>query len=179
MPRLPGRSRDALTLVNYMEDALDMPTQDLTEFNRACEDAAAAMEEMVSDGPLAIFDTYLTGLLAPSIAAAGKAFARDAALQRQAVLGIAIRLYEDRTGQLPNSLDELKSMGVDSRQLPPPDAEQHGYTVDGAGAILWGFDTVFAETMPTTPPPRPAAEADESEIEKHQQWTWYLLRAEP
>ena len=92
---LPWRSRDALAYLAWVDQALALPTNDLTEFHAgAIEMERLIGQKLATSNAFEKFDTILSSLSVPAISAAGSIFVRREMLARLAVLGIGVRLYE-------------------------------------------------------------------------------------
>ena len=101
--------------------------------------------------------------------AAGDAFIRRALQHRIATLAIGLRLYEDRKGKLPASLNDLSELPMDLKALAPTKDRSFGYRRDGNNAKLWGGTFQDAVHIPTEPPAIVAGEPDHSGKEF---WLW-------
>ena len=147
-----SRYVDANCYLDIIQSFQQIERSDLDEFRiqlKKCESAALAS---MSSGWLAIMDSVLTAQAVPSISAVGEAFVRRAVFHRLAAFGIGLRLYEDRHGRLPESLDELTELSLDLTQLKPPGGKPFGYRVDGTTAVLWGFNLRNSDSVPIDPP---------------------------
>ena len=122
------------------------------------------------------FDTLITAMMSPAVAAASGAFVREAAQRRIAALCIGIRLYEKRNGKMPTSLDDLKSLELgeltlDLAALLPPGGKPFGYRVEDDQVLVWGFDANQASETPSKPPP---IEDGVPHAEMNKIWIWRL-----
>jgi hypothetical protein len=147
-----SRYVDANCYLDIMQSFQQIERSDLDEFRiqlKKCESAALAS---MNSGWLAKLDSALTAQAVPSISSVGEAFVRRAVSHRLAALGIGLRLYEDRHGTLPESLNALTEFSLDLTQLKPPGGKPFGYRVDGTTATLWGFNPRTSESVPIDPP---------------------------
>jgi hypothetical protein len=173
-----SRYVDANCYLDIMQSFQQIELSDLDEFRiqlKKCESAALAS---MNAGWLAKMDSVLTAQAVPSIAAVGEAFVRRAVSHRLAAHGIGLRLYEDRHGTLPESLNELTEFSLDLMQLKPPGGKPFGYRVDGTTAMLWGFNPRTSESVPVDPPitskDQPDASENQRDSSENNQWVWNL-----
>lgn len=175
-PAIPFRSRDALNYLDVSDSVLAVATEDLDEFRTELAKIEANLQLLVSGGWIQRMDSIVTGMLAPAIAPAGDAYVRNAMQHRIAVLGIGIRLFEEREGSFPDSLQILEEHRfgdyvIEETQLMPPGKKPFGYLVDSEGALLWGFDLQHEQSTPDQPP---VAELGEPYFEQKKYWKWRL-----
>ncbi len=169
---LPGRSRDALVYLNYMSRVSAIPTEDIDEFRSEIAEQESELSNLLQGGMLQRYDTILTGLLTPSLAAAGDVFAKQATLHRLAALAIAVRLYEHEHGGWPQSLEDLAEYPlINLERLVPPGGKPFGYRVDDSGATIWGFNLREETSTPAEPPP---TGVDVPSSDTNQPWVWEL-----
>jgi hypothetical protein len=175
VPNIPGRSRDALYYLDFMDRALQAPADDIDEFRLQLADYEAEVSQLAQSNWLIRFDSLVTQMMTGAFSTAGDAFVRKALQHRMAALAIGIRLYEDRHGRQPTNLDELAEIPLDVTQLVPPGGQAFGYRVIDGKAILWGFDLRTASAVPADPP---TADDDEIDDYNRELWTWELPRSE-
>ena len=160
-----------------MQSFQQIERSDLDEFRIQLKKCESAALDLMNSGWLAKMDSALTAQAVPSIAAVGEAFVRRAVSHRLAAHGIGLRLYEDRHGTLPESLNELTELSLDLTQLKPPGGQPFGYRVDGTTATLWGFDRSrgihlsISESVPIDPP---VTSKDQPDASENDQWVWNL-----
>ena len=154
---LPGRSTDTLCFLDLMEQVLSVPDGDFDQFRGGLEKIEQEFR-LKNDGPLLQkFDSAITSMTTPAVAAAGSAYIREATQRRMAAISIGIRLYEKRNGKMPVSLDDLKSLELGELQLDPaallpPGGKPFGYRVEENQVLLWGFDFNQGSSTPAEPP---------------------------
>lgn len=90
---------------------------------------------------------------------------------RMAALGIGLRPYKNRHGELPKSLDELAEFSLELKKLIPPGGQPFGYRVDGTCATLWGFNLRTSESVASDPP---VTSKDQPDASENDQWVWKL-----
>jgi hypothetical protein len=172
-----SRYVDANCYLDIMQSFQQIERSDLDEFLiqlKKCESAAWAS---MNSGWLAKMDSALTSQAVPSISAVGEAFVRRAVSHRLAAQGIGLRLYEDRHGTLPESLNQLTEFSLDPTQLMPPGGKPFGYRVDGKTATLWGFDPsrgIDLRTSESVPIDPPVTSKDQPDASENDQWVWNL-----
>jgi hypothetical protein len=173
---LPGRSIDALHYLDLIEQILSVPDGDFDQFREGLMKVEQDFR-LKHDGPLLQkFDSAVTSAAAPAVAAAGAAYIREATQRRMAAIAIGIRLYEKRIGEMPASLDELKSLELgelklDPAALRPPGGKPFGYKVEEEQVLLWGFD--FNQTSATPAEPLPISEGLPNAA-MNRLWLWTL-----
>ena len=172
-----SRYVDANCYLDIMQSFQQIERSDLDEFRIQLKKCESAALDLMNSGWLAKMDSALTAQAVPSIAAVGEAFVRRAVSHRLAAHGIGLRLYEDRHGTLPESLNELTELSLDLTQLKPPGGQPFGYRVDGTTATLWGFDRSrgihlsISESVPIDPP---VTSKDQPDASENDQWVWNL-----
>ena len=165
----PARSRDGVFFIELMQEVLEIPNADIVEFKTKLADIESKLKAKASESWLSRFDTMLTLQITPAFSAAGDAFIRRALQHRIAALAIGLRLYEDRKGKLPASLNDLAELPMDLKALAPTKDRSFGYRRDGNNAKLWGGTFQDAFHIPTEPPAIVAGEPDNSGKEF---WLW-------
>ena len=158
----PARSRDGLFYIELTQEVAEIPTEDIVEFKTKLADIESKLKAKASESWLSRFDTMLTLQITPAFSAAGDAFIRRALQHRIAALAIGLRLYEDRKGKLPASLNDLAELPMDLKALAPTKDRSFGYRRDGNNAKLWGGTFQDAVHIPTEPPAIVAGEPDNS-----------------
>ena len=175
---LPWRSRDALAYLGWIDRALALPTNDLTEFHAgAVENERLIAHKLATSSAFEKFDTILSSLSVPAVSAAGSVFVRREMLARLAVLGIGVRLYEDQHAALPERLDQLSEVGLEVPTLKPLGDKPFGYRIEGDHATLWGFDPQEHLSTPEQPPSLvepsdPTAVSPPSSLTRNKTWVW-------
>lgn len=165
---LPGRSRDAIFFIELMQEVSEIPTEDFVEFQSKLAEIESKLKK-ANQSWFSKYDNFLTLQITPACNAAGEAFIRRALQHRIAALAIGIRLYEDRKGKLPASLNDLSELPMDLKALAPTKDRSFGYRRDGNNAKLWGGTFQDAVHIPTEPPAIVAGEPDNSGKEF---WLW-------
>ncbi len=170
---MPFRGHDANTYLDLMDKAIEVDTTDLDEFAVGMRQVDQHMEARFTDGSIfQRFDNLLSGLLMPALNAMGNAFVREASSHRIAVLAMGTRLYQLENGEFPESLDDLKSLGLDPSALKPIGGKPFGYRVDDEGALLWGFDLQSdLKAVPNEPP-----ELDGEDDDSARSWRWRVAK---
>lgn len=127
------------------------------------------MTEQANASWITKFDSILTLQTAPAFAAAADAFIRRALQHRMAALAIGLRLYEDRHGKFPNSLNDLSELPMVVNRLELTKDLSFGYRVNGSNAKLWGGSYQDAFSIPAEPPVMVVGEPDTTLKEL---WLW-------
>lgn len=162
VPGLFRKEKDRLHYLELMDAILSAPTDDIDLFRKRIVECESNFDSLVKSGLMKKTELMITSLLLPAIATSGEAFIRRATQCRIASVAIGIRLHEDEQGDLPDSLIDLKPLGIDSDLLVPLGKQPFGYRrVDSketmgaaeASAILWGFDPKHDNQTPAEPPP--------------------------
>jgi hypothetical protein len=169
VPSVPGRSRDALFYLDLTDGVIELSANDLKEFKVKLQAVEANMKQRANAGWIARFDSILTLQTTPAFAAAGDAFIRRALQHRMAALAIGLRLYEDRHGKFPNSLNELSNLPMNLKPLELTKELSFGYRVEGGNAKLWGGSFQDAFSIPAEPPVIAFGEPDTTQKEL---WLW-------
>ncbi len=168
----PARSRDGLFYIELTQEVAEIPTEDIVEFKTKLADIESKLKAKAAESWLSRFDTILTLQITPAFSAAGDAFIRRALQHRIAALAIGIRIYEDRHGKFPKSLDDLSALPMDVKQLMPTINRTFGYRLDGENARLWGGTYQDAFSIPDEPPSIIAGEPDNT---GKAFWNWEFL----
>ncbi len=168
---VPGRSRDALFYLDLIQGILELPANDLKEFKVKLQAVEAKMTEQANASWITKFDSILTLQTTPAFAAAADAFIRRALQHRMAALAIGLRLYEDRHGKFPNSLNDLSDLPMEVKPLGPTQERSLGYRVDGSDAKLWGGSFQDAFAIPVNPP---MIEGGDLAKNGNEIWLWEL-----
>lgn len=168
--RIPARGHDAVYFIGLMRRAMQIDTDNWSEFRRAAvkldEDTAASHASWLQST-----DRLLSGLFAPAFESLATLWIGEAQLHRQARLAIAIRLYAHRFDKLPSTLEGLPSAVA---RLHPFGNRPFGYELDGEQAVLWGFD-LTTDTV-RTPVSPPTVEAGASGGFDNYQFVWHIKR---
>lgn len=174
----PLRSRDALAYVQFIDQAVAVPADDLNEFCAGMLELEESMEaKAYSSNWLTRFDTALTTSAMPMFSATKVVFVQREMLARLATLGIGVRLYEDKHGTLPDKLDQLSDIGLDVSKLTPLGDKPFGYRNEAEQAILWGFSVRHRTSTPDEPPAvldrsDEAVTRESMEAKESGQWVW-------
>ena len=166
---VPGRTRDALFYLDLTDGVLELPTNDLKEFKVKLQAVEAKMTEQAFANWITRFDSILTLQTTPAFAAAGDVFIRRALQHRMAALAIGLRLYEDRHGKLPNSLNDLSDLPMDLKPLGLTKELSFGYRLEGSNAKLWGGSYQDVFSIPAEPP---VIEVGEPDTSMKELWLW-------
>ncbi len=166
---VPGRSRDALFYLDLIDSVLELPTNNLKDFRTKLKVVEAEMTAKARASLISQFDSILTLQTTPAFAAASDAFIRRALQHRMAALAIGLRLYEDRHGKFPNSLNDLSELPMDVNPLGLTKDLSFGYRVNGSNAKLWGGSFQDAFSIPAEPPVIAVGEPDTTQKEL---WLW-------
>ena len=166
---VPGRTRDALFYLDLTDGVLELPTNDLKEFKVKLQAVEAKMTEQAFANWITRFDSILTLQTTPAFAAAGDVFIRRALQHRMAALAIGLRLYEDRHGKLPNSLNDLSDLPMDLKPLGLTKVLSFGYRLEGSNAKLWGGSYQDVFSIPAEPP---VIEVGEPDTSMKELWLW-------
>ena len=169
VPSVPGRTHDALFYVELIDSVLELPTNSLKEFKSKLKDVEGQMTTKAQASLISQFDSILTLQTTPAFSAAGDAFIRRALQHRMAALAIGLRLYEDRHGKLPNSLEELSDPPMDVNSLRLTKDLSFGYRLEGTGAKMWGGSYQDAFTIHLEPP---VMVVGEPETTGNEIWLW-------
>ncbi len=110
--KLPGRWRDAVNYLDFMDEVLAVPDDDVDRFVTDLNALEMKLTQKLKGGLLERLDLLLTSIMAPSVGSCGNAFARQATQYRMASQALALRLYQRRNGRLPQSLSEIDQMDV-------------------------------------------------------------------
>ena len=86
-----------------------------------------------------------------------------------AALAIGLRLYEDRHGKLPNSLNDLSDLPMDLKPLGRTKELSFGYRLEGSNAKMWGGSYQDVFSIPAEPP---VIEVGEPDTSMKELWLW-------
>lgn len=167
MPRVPwgvGSSHDVMLFLEYMDRAERMETLDLNVFFRQSKEWEDLLKKEEQRGFLTQLETMRARQTIPALSQVATAFIRDVMSHRIAVLGCAIRQWEDKHGRMPDSLESLTEVGIDVRTYPPVGDKPFGYQASPEG-ILWGFEPRLEGSTPVLPP-------DENASAENAMWVW-------
>lgn len=168
---LPFRNNDALYYLEYTEDILSVDYEDIDSFVENLDRVEQQLTTGLRKNPISIFDTFLTGMTAPSISSVGQSFVRNAVGYRQATLASAVRLFQLENDRFPETLAEIESDTIVLKNLMPPGGKPFGYEIDATNgnAVIWGLDVRFAdEVSDERPPPAEPPANDDNTV-------WELL----
>lgn len=171
---LPGRSYDALLYLDLMEGLIDIPLEDLAEFKARLQNVESRVQEIANANLLAKFDSIITLQTIPSMQGVGEAFIRRALMHRMAALAIGLRLYEDRNGSLPKSIQVLSEISLDIKRLTPTNGTSFGYRVDRDNAKLWGGSNKDTLKIASEPHTIESMRAESLESSRRENWLWEL-----
>ncbi len=174
--RLPARSRDALHYLDHMQRILAIPDDDFDRYLTQLETEEQVINDLAHGGLLTSFDTMLTSLMSPASGAIGSVFVRRAVQNRMLVLCIAARIYQQRNGSWPASLDDLKTlqfdgMVIDPAELLPAGGKPFGYKVEERRVVLWGGNPRLDAATPLEP--LSVTEGDPN-AEENKIWIWTM-----
>ena len=170
-----ARSIDAVAHMKLMQRAEDLDTSDLNTFFEQATELDSHLSEEMQAGGLKRLDTMLTSMITPAIGGYTQAIVRNAMRVRMAKLAIALRIYEKRNGQFPETLDELvkPEMRLDLGPTKPIGPSPFGYTYADGKATLWGF-RLRTGARETPPQPEDYGSQPEHEDEDIKSWIWNL-----
>ncbi|HBE66875.1 MAG TPA: hypothetical protein DDW52_01870 [Planctomycetaceae bacterium] len=173
------RNNDANTALDIYEKAIEASTEDPAELLKNTQELEAWMQERFgSMNLLQQFDSILSGMLTPAMAAGGRAFSRIAIQHRIAILAGGVRMFEQETGSFPEDLSELSKYGIDVSQLQPPGGKPFGYRVEDGEAVLWGFPISVGDVS-STPEQPPSLALGEPNRGYNELWVWRLKPSAP
>lgn len=174
IPNIPGRSRDALYYMDYIDGALAAPTEDFDKFMAALNEQEEFLQQLSVGSVFQRLDSVLTNMMAPATAAGGSAFVRQATQHRIAAMAIGIRLYEMKHGRFPSSLEDLAEFQLDPAIHAPPGGKPFGYVVDAESgqATVWGFNL---REVSSTPEEIPVVEEGEPYADYNRIWIWEFI----
>lgn len=147
----------------------------VVEFKTKLADIESKLKAKAAESWLSRFDTILTLQITPAFNAAGDAFIRRALQHRIAALAIGIRIYEDRHGKFPKSLNDLSVLPMDVKQLMPTKDRTFGYRLESKNARLWGGTHQHMFSIPDEPPTIAAGEQD---FDGKAFWTWEFRKSQ-
>jgi hypothetical protein len=190
LQQLSLRDRAVRKFAEQLELALEIKTNNLQEFAkqaRSLEDSSQQNSEIFGNDwvtaslgglktPLCTFANHLTALKMRN---------------DLAQLAISIRQFQRENGAIPDSLQQLESIGIDLAKFSCVDGQLPKYMLvpnqtdapaDGAVAILWSFNPLplalpnapSVLTVPATPPP---PLTDSEDRFGNALWRWDLRQA--
>ncbi|MFN9436981.1 MAG: hypothetical protein ACK6DC_18830 [Planctomycetota bacterium] len=131
--------RDILNLVTFYGDLENLDISDIDALQTEAFRLSNSIEnEVRTAGPLGLRHWILTSSLLPAGGAVVEALVRDVVLERLTRLALAMRLYEKRHGQFPDTLEALNEVGFDSKTSAPWGGKPFGYRLEEGVAVLWG-----------------------------------------
>ncbi len=168
-----------------IEEALEIPTDNLQQFIADCE---AWESQFANGGMMDQMQNSLMRQVSPSLSALAAALVRNKMMNDLATLAIATRQYEFASGKLPKQLEDLQSQGIDLKQFQCVDGSLPLYLLadnttapassDGKAsrAILWSFNPQVTTQNPKpalkpTPPDKFTIDPSRGETELNW-WRW-------
>lgn len=168
-----------------MEEALEIPTDNLQNFVADCE---AWESQMTNGGMIDQLQGAMSQQYSPALSAVAAAIVRLKMLNDIATLAIATRQYEFAKRELPKQLQDLESQGIDLKQFQCVDGNFPLYLIaenatasasakDKPGrAILWSFNPQKTAQNPKpglspTPPEKSTSDPASGETELNW-WRW-------
>ncbi|MFO0012222.1 MAG: hypothetical protein ACK553_05730 [Planctomycetota bacterium] len=131
-------SRDICHLLEYYEKLEALDVSDIDVLVKKASEIDEAVKLQIKDaGILGLNHWRITSAVIPSGYAIVNALVREVVQERFTRHGLAIRLYEKRNGQLPDSLVALREVGLDSMQWKPWGGKPFGYRIEEGDAVLW------------------------------------------
>lgn len=163
------RPIDALATLDIFAQAEAIPDDDLDSYYNAIVALNDSMEQQFSEaGLLRRFDTLMTNLLMPALAAYGKAVVRHVMQVRLAKLGVAVRLYEKREGELPDQLEQVIAQSA-LGPVRPYGSDHFGFRISEGNVELWGGEIESpGDQIPDSP-----ASLDETQ-DSDAIWHWVI-----
>jgi hypothetical protein len=169
-------AQDKLNYLSFMDR---IESIDVSSIDSALA-AAKTLEQELKDqggkaGILGARNWMLTSQALPAISAAINAYARTDMKKDQAMIAIAIRLYQAKHGSLPSQLGQLQEFGIDTSKMLGIADKPYGYLKSGKTAQLWGPmpDANYGRWLPTKDsPPQILPEMDESTRQRIQDALW-------
>ncbi|MEO9595196.1 hypothetical protein [Rhodopirellula bahusiensis] len=193
--QLPGgHSIDALETM-AMYDRLELvPTDDLTTFFEEIESLETSVQaSFQSRNWLRKLDTQVTEMAMPSLVSMNQAFVRSAMHVRLAKTAILARLFQQREGRWPSTIQEIHDAApslLNDRDesghfkignLAPMGDRPFGLKVDQKELVLWGFEPDSSTAATPVEPPTEQEFIDEDaeygpmQAEAYlQRWLWIL-----
>lgn len=168
-----------------MEQALEIPTDNLQNFLADCE---AWESQLTNGGMIDRLQVALSQQYSPALSALATAIVRAKMMNDLATIAIATRQYELAKGELPRQLEDLQSQGIDLKQYQCVDgnlpiyllAENTTSSESAEGkpgrAILWSFNPQKTVQNPKpglspTPPAQFTSDPSSGETELNW-WRW-------
>lgn len=147
---LPARGHDAIYFIDMMTHLADIPTEDWELFYKTVSQQNVKFNEDVRSWRGRV-DLVLTGLFVPALTSLSISSIDRAQHYRQARHGVALRLFQHKHGEFPQSLTELPPFDRDMRAFKQ---QSFGYVLAPDGATLWGgrFKGDNQLISPTIPP---------------------------
>lgn len=102
--------RAARKYADRIEEALEIPTDNVQNFIADCQ---TWENQLTSGGMLQQLEGTISQQYSPALSSFGSALVRYKMMNDLATLAIAARQYEMTNGQLPKSLEELTTQGID------------------------------------------------------------------
>jgi hypothetical protein len=131
--------RDAMNLLTFYESLENLDISDIDALQIEASRLSKSMEtQRQQAGLLELRHWILTSSLLPAGGAVVEALVRDVVLERLTRLALAMRLYEKRHGQFPDTLEALNEVGFDSKTSAPWGGKPFGYRLEEGVAVLWG-----------------------------------------
>jgi hypothetical protein len=132
-------NRDILNLLTFYEDFENLDVSDIDIWQIEASRLSNSIETRVRKaGLLELRHWLVTSSILPSGSALVEALVRDVVLERFTRLALAMRLYEKRHGQFPDTLEALNEVGFDPKNSKPWGGKPFGYRLEDGVAILWG-----------------------------------------
>lgn len=185
--------RSARKYADRIEEALEIPTDNLHNFIADCQ---TWENQLSGGGMLQQMEDAISQQYSPALSSFGSALVRYKMMNDLATLAIAARQYEMANGQLPTSLEELKTQGIDLSLFQCVDGNLPLYLlVDSASpstdssppvgsskpsrAILWSFNPQKTTNNPNpslspTPPSKTDNQVGPAEEGDLNWWRWDL-----
>lgn len=160
MVGIPGFvAQDKLNYLELMEQVSDLLSkEDLTlmEYAKGSKEWEEAFNDSFEKASwLKKLESIRTGLVTPAVDAYARAVIRHASENRLAKIGVGLRRYEAKHGELPESLGLLEEFGINVAAEVLPNGEQFGYRKYSPGdelkGIVWGYDMVNQRGSATDP----------------------------
>jgi type II secretory pathway pseudopilin PulG len=170
---IPARSADALLALELFQRAEEANPDSPEQFRNELDAIDEQLRESVGGSLLGRLDSIITSLSLPALNSAGKAFLRRSQYRQLALIGLAIRKYEDQHGQLPTDLGQLKQLETVKNSLVF-DQSQYGYRSESDYAIMWGSDYRVSNT-PSANPPDPSS-PDYNILEDWGIWRFQVMK---
>lgn len=171
--RYPMRGHDGLFLVNLYTDLAQIPTDDWKQFYEAVQGKMPGVIARFRSWEAPI-DLRLSNAILEPMEGLAADFIDDAQLHKQALTGIAIRLYQHEHGSFPTTLAELPAF--ESNMLAFGDVP-FGYARTDTGVVLWGSEVTqyhqeLSPTLPTT-------DDGSKEVDINRCYVWFFEESQP